>query len=113
MSVILFLSAAMLCFGGQCHPALVGQNTPTGSYTVVKGSITAPGYPSGKFASFARLPSGVPLGIHPTYTNDPAQHREWRLHHDDPELRVISNGCINVDEVVYDQLPNVFELVIY
>ncbi len=44
--------------------------------------------------------------VHRTWTLSPKQRREERLKDSDPKQRVITNGCINIDPKVYEQLKS-------
>lgn len=111
MTVTVLLSAALLCIQGVCHHALVGQDTPTGSYTAVRMAAEDPLY-GGDVLAFARNDTGAVFAIHRTWLGNSAERRQWRLQQDDPAQRVISQGCINIAPEVYDQLPDVATLEI-
>lgn len=111
MTVTVFLSAAVLCFAGTCHNALVGPTTPIGSFIAVKAPTDAPGY-AGSVAPFARDSSGAVFALHRTWTGNPAERREWRIKHGSAAQRRVTMGCINLEPQVYDALPDVMELEI-
>ena len=47
---------------------------------------------------------GKTVAIHRTWTLNPAQKREWRIKQDDPAVRTITNGCINIESRVFDEM---------
>lgn len=102
--VIVKLTAALICFLGQCYPALVGTHTPVGEFPLVWMATKDPGY-GGDVLVFAQDTKGY-YAIHRVWLLDPAQHRNFRIKSDDPEIREITNGCVNVTPVVYEKLIN-------
>jgi hypothetical protein len=103
MIVEVFLSAALICFSGQCHHALVGPATPTGEYPLRHVPTTLNGY-GGDVMGFAQDKGGM-YAVHRVWLLSPKQHRRERLASDNPaDRRSITNGCINVDPVVYQTL---------
>ena len=111
MTVTVYLAQALVCFAGQCFPALVGVSTPVGAYIAVKAPTEAPGY-AGSVAPFARDSSGAVFAIHRTWTGNPSEQREWRIKHGSADQRRVTMGCINLEPYVYDALPDVMELEI-
>jgi hypothetical protein len=97
------LVLASICFAGECHPALVGDNTPTGTYTVSQRAIEAPGY-GGDLLVF-RENQRYLWAIHRVYTLNPDERRVERLASGRPELRrAVTHGCINVMPEVYRKI---------
>lgn len=109
VSVLVMLSQAMLCLGGDCHPVLVGTNTPTGSYIAIKTGIDDPLYDY-KFTVFAKDTKGNHYGIHPVWKGEPRRSKIIKYGTD--ASRIMTKGCINVESDVYDSLPDVFNLEI-
>jgi hypothetical protein len=91
------LAAALICFAGSCHPALVGNATPPGTYQIELRRVTPPAYRGDVmvFAEDARYLWAV--------------HRTWpgreKLYLEPAEARrSVTKGCINVEPHVYEQL---------
>ncbi len=63
--VTLSLSAALLCFNGSCHRALVGDTTPTGTYPLTPQPTAQPGY-RGDVLLFRADPDGW-FAVHRTW----------------------------------------------
>lgn len=102
MDVLVDVAAAVICFASSCHPALVGNDTPRGEYTLAPYTISTPGY-GGDLLVFKVEGSSV-FAIH-RVLDVPGQQRLARIHIPDPKYRItITNGCINVEPEVYDQL---------
>jgi len=108
MSVIVSIALATICFTYQdkeeCHPVLLGKKTPTpvGEYIVRKRITTDPGY-GGDVLQFHETPTEV-YAIHRTWLMNPKQKRAERLKSENVSDRFITNGCINVDPVIYEKL---------
>jgi hypothetical protein len=101
--VVVSLAMASICFAGECHPALVGNNTPAGTFTLSHQSIDSPGY-GGDLLVFHENRSYL-WAIHRVYTLKPQERREERLRSSPPERRrSVTHGCINVMPEVYDKL---------
>lgn len=100
--VLVNLTAATICFLGQCYPALVGKNTPVGEFQLTPRITQKAGY-GGDVLQFLEKEYSV-YAIHRVYLLNPAQRRAERLKSDDPADRLITNGCINIDPKVYDKL---------
>lgn len=101
--VIVDVTLALICFAGQCHPALVGTDTPRGEFQMTHAETDWPGY-GGDVLMFRHTAKGV-SAIHRTYTLGNAQHRERRIRSDNPaDRRGITAGCVNVTPEVYEQL---------
>jgi len=93
---------AVICFLGECHPALIGKDTPKGDFPLSYISTTLPGY-GGNVLMFNEDTDGI-FAIHRVYTLNPAERRIQRLKQADPSKRVITKGCINVMPEVYEKL---------
>ena len=101
--VVVSLAMASICFAGECHPALVGDNTPAGSFTLSRQAVDFPGY-GGDLLVFQENRSYV-WAIHRVYTLNREEHREERLRAADPvRRRSVTKGCINVMPDVYSKL---------
>ncbi len=93
---------ALICFSGQCHHALVGKDTPVGSFKLKHMLTNQRGY-GGDVLVFHEDRSYA-WAIHRVWLLNPAQHRASRLRSDDPTVRHITMGCINVEPDVYEKL---------
>ncbi len=103
MIVTVFLGAALLCTPAACHPALLGDATPVGSFPIIRRYTQARGY-GGDVLQFADTPHGI-LAVHRVWLGRPAERRAERLAAGDPaRRRGVTDGCINVAPAVYDSL---------
>ena len=102
--IIVDLALATICFAGQCHPALVGKDTPKGHFQLVQRLTEQPGY-GGDVLQFAEN-SDSWFAIHRVYLLNKSQHRDKRLLSSKVSDRVITNGCINIQPEVYKQLKD-------
>lgn len=100
MDVVVFLSKAVICFSGVCHPVLVGADTPTGFFQLQPRQVISAGY--GDDVLVFTENETTWWGIHRTYKNLPARAAAY----DKPasQRRYISAGCINVQPEIYAQL---------
>lgn len=103
--VTVFLNKAIICFSAMCYPALIGERTAEGEYTIVKREVVSGGY-GGDVLQYNEDDDTV-YAIHRVWEGNPEQSRRQRLNGDNEELRKgVTNGCINVDERVYEMLLN-------
>lgn len=110
MTVTVYLAAALLCFDGTCHPALVGENTPQGTYHLVERRVADPLY-KGSVLQFAE-DSKLVYAIHRPWLGRPSENRLGRLASTDPKVRVITKGCVNVHDSVYEKILNNLPVVL-
>jgi hypothetical protein len=109
--VLVLLSSALLCVSGKCYPALVGADTPTGTFLFHRVSVTTPGY-GGDILAFKETDRYV-FAIHRVWTQIAKEHRKQRLEKGTvAERRNITRGCINVTSEVYTRLPDFGEMTI-
>lgn len=103
MTIVVYLASALLCTATQCHPALVGRDTPVGVFPLVRRYVATPGY-GGDVLQFADTGREI-MAIHRVWLGRPQEHRAQRLAGDDPAVRrTITHGCINVAPDVYDAI---------
>ena len=95
------IAAAIICFLGQCHPAIVGERTPRGEFTLVERRVLTPGY-GGDVLQFHE-DEDIVYAVHRLWLGRPEENRPARLHAG-AEQRRITRGCINVSPEVYDAL---------
>lgn len=101
--VIVNLTLAIICFGGQCYNALVGSDTPIGEFQMNQRITSQPGY-GGDVLQFKETPSAW-VGIHRVWTLKPKEQRMKRLHSSNvADRQTVTKGCVNVDPIVYEQL---------
>ena len=103
MTIVVYLASALLCIGGHCYPALIGNDTPTGNFPLVRRYVTAIGY-GGDVMQYAETDRDL-LAIHRVWLGNPREHRAERLASADPaQRRAVTHGCINVMPEVYEQI---------
>jgi hypothetical protein len=106
--VVVDILAAIICFTSQpggaeeCHPVLVGQDTPRGTFTLNQRLTDSPGY-GGDVLQFKDDPTEV-FAIHRVWLLKPSEKRAERLRSSDPKVRKVTKGCINVEPVIYERL---------
>lgn len=96
------ISKALICIAGQCFPALVGSGTPSGEFQMQIRKVEASGY-GGEVIQFKETDRYV-YAIHRVWNGKPEQRRADRLSSGDAADRVITSGCINVSDGVYDAI---------
>ena len=103
MSLIVFLGSAMLCLDTQCFPALVGKDTPTGTFDLHRRYVESEGY-GGDVLQFLETPDSI-YAIHRVWLGAPNQRRVALLRHSRPaQRRAITAGCVNVMPEIYERL---------
>ena len=103
------LDKAQLCTEQMCHPVLVGKNTPKGEFPIVYSKTESPGY-KGDVLAFKRDFNGV-YAIHRVWTLKPSENRLERIKRGS-EQRLITNGCINVSDELYEELKSYSRVII-
>jgi len=101
--VVVKLAAALICFSGQCHPVLVGKDTPVGRFRIAQRMVLAEGY-GGDVLMFSEDPRSV-LAIHRVWNGRPSERRAQRIASQNAAVRRgITGGCVNVTPEVYAAL---------
>lgn len=101
--ITVHLKLAMICFLQQCYPALVGESTPKGEFTIQRRMVLADGY-GGDVLQFLEDEKYI-YAIHRVWTKIPRERRAQRLASDRVEdRRGVTKGCINVTPEVYEKL---------
>ena len=101
--VVVSLALASICFGGGCYPALVGSNTPPGTFALSQRETPEPGY-GGDLLVYREDDRHV-WAIHRVITFNANERRLDRLASGQAEQRRgITKGCINVMPEVYRRL---------
>ena len=102
--IVISLATATICFLGNCYPALIGDDTPTGEYQLTQRITMHPGY-GGDVLQFKETPKSW-YAIHRVWLLNPKQKRVERLKSGNAADRNITNGCVNVDPAVYELLKD-------
>jgi len=102
--VLVKLAAALICFQGQCYPALIGNQTPVGEYELFNRIVISPGY-GGDILQFHEDEKQT-YAIHRIWLLRPQEHRQERIKDPDPKKHIITHGCINVEPEVYEKLKS-------
>jgi hypothetical protein len=108
MTVIVNVLLASVCFTAQpgssmtCRNALIGADTPRGTFTLQQRLVDDPLY-GGDILQFKEDDTEV-YAIHRVWLGRPQEHREKRILSKDPKQRKITKGCINVTKETYEQL---------
>lgn len=93
------LASALICLPDGCYPVLVGKSTPTGEFALTLMSTPHPMY-RGDVLAFHRDGSGV-YAVH----RPPSERRRNLLTvATERSRRYVTDGCINVDDAVYEHL---------
>jgi hypothetical protein len=90
--------AAVICFSGACHPALVGPETPRGTFRLERLEVRVPKQFGGDVLMFKETQQDV-FAVHRTW---PGRERKYELTAD--RRRIITLGCINVTPEIYEEL---------
>ena len=95
--VVVDTKKAELCFADtqDCHKVLIGKTTPKG----YGGEII--GFKEEKDFLFA---------LHRVWLGKPSERRQERIVSDKVSDRIMTNGCINVSDAVYEKLREYFVL---
>ena len=101
--IVVSLAKALICFSGQCHPALIGADTPVGDFPLIERRVLAPGY-GGDVLQFKQDSKGV-YAIHRVWLGVPSQRRMDRFGQD-ANNRTITAGCINITPDLYEELKS-------
>lgn len=103
------LDRAEICMESDCRPVLIGKETPRGEYHLQLAKTDEAGY-SGDVLVFKQDTTGT-YAVHRVWTQKPSEKRLERIQQD-VERRIITNGCVNVDDETYDQLRRYSRLII-
>lgn len=100
--VLVDIAAALICFQGACHNALVGNNTPRGEFTLAQYSIEDPRF-GGDLLVFKHTGKYV-FAVHRVF-DVTGQQRLARIQSPNANHRItVTAGCVNVTPEVYDAL---------
>lgn len=101
-AVTVFVAKALICFAGQCHPALVGHDTIPGTYDMSILYTQQRGY--GGDVLMYDSDDRSWNAIHSTYTLDPRREREELYLNTSAAERTVTAGCVNVEPEIYQDL---------
>lgn len=103
MIITVSISAAVLCIAETCFPALLGAETPQGTFPLNQRIVLSEGY-GGDVMQFAETKKQW-LAVHRPWLGKPSERRLERLASGVPaQRRRITGGCINVMPHVYERL---------
>lgn len=110
--VVVDTQKAQLCFAdtGDCHAVLLGKTTPKGTFSLTIYTTTQAGY-GGDVIGFKQEGDFL-FALHRVWTLKPSERRLQRLQSGNIEERIMTNGCINVSDEVYQRLREYFVLEI-
>lgn len=97
-AVVVDLAAAVICFAGACHPALVGDTTPKGEFLLERIEVPVPKQYGGEVMMFKETKHEI-FAVHRTWPG-----RERKYSGTPEQRRIVTNGCINVEPEVYRAL---------
>jgi hypothetical protein len=101
--VVVDLALASICFMGSCHPVLVGEDTPAGTFRLSRQETAEAGY-GGDLLVFQEDRQHV-WAVHRVFTLIAEQRRIERLRSGRTDLRrFVTKGCVNVMPEVYSKL---------
>ena len=110
MTIVVDIALAIICFSSQpgeeptCRNALIGSDTPRGTYTLQQRLVDDPLY-GGDVLQFREDPSEV-YAIHRVWNGRPYEKRDQRIRSKKASDRRVTKGCINVTNETYDELVN-------
>ena len=90
------LGKALLCIAGQCHPVLVGDTTPTGTFPLTPTSVS--GF-NGEILVF-HVEGSEAFAIHRTAS--PRRKGMYVL--PVSQRRSVTGGCVDIPSSLYDQV---------
>lgn len=104
------LDRAEICMESDCRPVLIGKATPRGEYHLQLTKTDEAGY-GGDVLVFKQDDTGA-YAVHRIWTQRPSEKRLERIQQQDAARRIITNGCINVDDETYNKLQQYSRLII-
>lgn len=106
--VIVDTARAELCFPDtqDCHHVLIGKTTPKGLYPMTIMATEKAGY-GGEVIGF-KEEKGFLFALHRVWLGKPQERRLERIASHNVADRIMTNGCINVSDDVYERLRKYF-----
>ena len=108
-AAVVDLDRAEICMESDCRPVLIGKETPRGEYPLQLAKTDEKGY-GGDVLVFKQDDTGA-YAVHRIWTQKPSEKRLERIQQDTAR-RIITNGCINVDDETYNKLRRYSRLII-
>ena len=101
---------AELCFADtqDCHKVLIGKTTPKGVFPLTLYATAKKGY-GGEIIGFKEEKDFL-FALHRVWLGKPSERRQERIVSDKVSDRIMTNGCINVSDAVYEKLREYFVL---
>ena len=101
---------AELCFADtqDCHKVLIGKTTPKGVFPLTLYATAKKGY-GGEIIGFKEEKDFL-FALHRVWLGKPSERRQERFVSDKVSDRIMTNGCINVSDAVYEKLREYFVL---
>lgn len=90
------------------HPVLIGTATPKGTFGLTLNSTDKPGY-GGEVIGFKQEGDFL-FALHRVWNQIPSERRNERIASPSVSDRIMTNGCINVSDAVYEKLRHYFVL---
>jgi hypothetical protein len=108
--VIVDTQKAELCFADtqDCHKVLIGKTTPKGVFPLTLYTTTKKGY-GGEIIGFKEEKDFL-FALHRVWLGKPSERRQERIVSNNVSDRIMTNGCINVSDAVYEKLRQYFVL---
>ena len=107
--IVVDTQTATACIQKTCYPVLIGKTTPRGEYHLQLAKTDEAGY-GGDVLVFKQDDTGA-YAVHRIWTQRPSEKRLERIQQDTAR-RIITNGCINVDDETYNKLRRYSRLII-
>ena len=108
-AAVVNLDRAEICMESDCRPVLIGKAPPRGEYPLQLAKTDEAGY-GGDVLVFKQDDTGA-YAVHRIWTQRPSEKRLERIQQDTAR-RIITNGCINVDDETYSKLRRYSRLII-
>ena len=108
--VVVDTQKAELCFADtqDCHKVLIGKATPKGVFPLTLHTTTKKGY-GGEIIGFKEEKDFL-FALHRVWLGKPSERRQERILSNNISDRIMTNGCINVSDSVYEKLRQYFVL---
>lgn len=108
--VVVDTQKAELCFADtqDCHKVLIGKTTPKGVFPLTLHTTTKKGY-GGEIIGFKEEKDFL-FALHRVWLGKPSERRQERILSNNISDRIMTNGCINVSDAVYEKLRQYFVL---
>lgn len=106
---VVYTDRAEICLeDNRCHPVLIGKTTPKGTFDLNIVKTNWRGY-GGDVMKF-KEENDFMFAVHRVWTLKPEERRLERIASSNVKDRIMTNGCINVNNDVYEKLKAYFVL---